>query len=386
MSNDEFIPYDFVQIQTNKDQHTNPIKDIENEKAQTKNKSTVKFICTKTKRGNFTVKKKQKFLNSDNSYKEALKTSILLLLTFIKETFNIQLKRINLRKIVKSIKNNKLLFNYKLYQILCVDKNNQNKNILLKFKEMNENYKKLYFYLLTRNFKDLFDNYYKNNNRIKMSSNGKDMEDIDSFPTFNEALKKKKQYYKEKVHYKKKYSAEKIDKKIDEFKRATDIVFSNFKDHTARPERNPCKEHEIEIIKDFDNFDLEKNISIEFSSASNKSINSEPKKIENPNINSESLKSYFNSNSSGTNNNFFLTNKQNDFLSTTIISNKSLLSLTSHDNVKQSDNQNEVNYFGKLQDVNDNCLDQFDDLDYFVPKFKTNDLDEFYIFPRFKKL
>ena len=386
MSNDEFIPYDFVQIQTNKDQHTNPIKDIENEKAQTKNKSTVKFICTKTKRGNFTVKKKQKFLNSDNSYKEALKTSILLLLTFIKETFNIQLKRINLRKIVKSIKKNKLLFNYKLYQILCVDKNNQNKNILLKFKEMNENYKKLYFYLLTRNFKDLFDNYYKNNNRIKMSSNGKDMEDIDSFPTFNEALKKKKQYYKEKVHYKKKYSAEKIDKKIDEFKRATDIVFSNFKDHTARPERNPCKEHEIEIIKDFDNFDLEKNISIEFSSASNKSINSEPKKIENPNINSESLKSYFNSNSSGTNNNFFLTNKQNDFLSTTIISNKSLLSLTSHDNVKQSDNQNEVNYFGKLQDVNDNCLDQFDDLDYFVPKFKTNDLDEFYIFPRFKKL
>ena len=269
MSNDEFIPYDFVQIQTNKDQHTNPIKDIENEKAQTKNKSTVKFICTKTKRGNFTVKKKQKFLNSDNSYKEALKTSILLLLTFIKETFNIQLKRINLRKIVKSIKKNKLLFNYKLYQILCVDKNNQNKNILLKFKEKNENYKKLYFYLLTRNFKDLFDNYYKNNNRIKMSSNGKDMEDIDSFPTFNEALKKKKQYYKEKVHYKKKYSAEKIDKKIDEFKRATDIVFSNFKDHTARPERNPCKEHEIEIIKDFDNFDLEKNISIEFSSASN---------------------------------------------------------------------------------------------------------------------
>ena len=372
MSNDEFIPIESVQVQTNDGKNTNPIKDIENERTKTNTKKTVKFICTKTKRGNFTAKKKQNFLNSDNSYKEALKASILMLFTFIKEIFNIQLKRINLRKIVKSIKKNKLLFNYKLYQILCVDKNNQNKNILLKFKEKNENYKKLYFYLLTRKFKDLFDNYYKNNNRIKMSSNGKDMEIIDSFPTFNNALIKKVQYYK------KKYNAEKINKKIDEFKTATDIIFHNFKGHKDRPERNqkqPCKEHEKEIIKDFDNFDLEKYISIEFSSTTNESINIESKKIENPNINSESLKSYFNPNSSGTNNNYFLANNKNDILSTTIISNKSLLSLTNHDNEIQSNNQNEVNFPEIFQDEH---LEQFDDLNHLNSSYKKLELDIFF--------
>lgn len=362
MSNDEFIPIESVQVQTNDGKNTNPIKDIENEKTKTNTKKTVKFICTKTKRGNFTAKKKQNFLNSDNSYKEALKASILMLFTFIKEIFNIQLKRINLRKIVKSIKKNKLLFNYKLYQILCVDKNNQNKNILLKFKEKNENYKKLYFYLLTRKFKDLFDNYYKNNNRIKMSSNGKDMEIIDSFPTFNNALIKKVQYYK------KKYNAEKINKKIDEFKTATDIIFHNFKGHRDRPERNqkkPCKEHEKEIIKDFDNFDLEKYISIEFSSTTKKSINSESKKIENPNINSESLKPYFNPNSSGTNNNFILTNEQNNFLNTTIISNKSNTSQTSQ------------HFFKQFCDLDELDLDS---------SFKTLELDNFSQFKKLEKI
>ena len=380
MSNDEFIPIESVQVQTNDGKNTNPIKDIENEKTKTNTKKTVKFICTKTKRGNFTAKKKQNFLNSDNSYKEALKASILMLFTFIKEIFNIQLKRINLRKIVKSIKKNKLLFNYKLYQILCVDKNNQNKNILLKFKEKNENYKKLYFYLLTRKFKDLFDNYYKNNNRIKMSSNGKDMEIIDSFPTFNNALIKKVQYYK------KKYNAEKINKKIDEFKTATDIIFHNFKGHTGRPERNqkePCKEHEKEIIKDFDNFDLEKYISIEFSSTTNESINIESKKIENPNINSESLKSYLNPNSSGTNNNYFLANNKNDILSTTIISNKSLLSLTNHDNEIQSNNQNEVNFPEIFQDE---YLEQFDDLNHLDSSYKNLELDNFSLFEKPEKV
>lgn len=51
MSNDEFIPIESVQVQTNDGKNTNPIKDIENERTKTNTKKTVKFICTKTKRG-----------------------------------------------------------------------------------------------------------------------------------------------------------------------------------------------------------------------------------------------------------------------------------------------------------------------------------------------
>lgn len=165
--------------------------------------------------------------NKDNSIKAAIKAPFIFFILLINEIGNIKLNSVNLKKIIGGVKKNKIIFKLKLYQMLCNDKERKNKKILDNAKPKDD---LLYYYFLTRNYRFLYDHYYKRNTLFHV--NGKNIS-VNSFPTFDTVLEKREnRFYKN-------YKGYKREKKIEEFKNASLLAYNNF---DGCVEREPKKE------------------------------------------------------------------------------------------------------------------------------------------------
>jgi hypothetical protein len=144
----------------------------------------------------------------------------------INQLGNITLENINLKKLLGGVKKNKLIFDLKLYQMLCIDDKGKNKEII---QNANPEDEILYKYFLTRTYRFLFDNYINCNNIFYVN---KTFRCIDSFPTFDKVLKHRiKRYYNI-------YDDITLNKKIEEFINASLIAEKNFEDCVEREPQN----------------------------------------------------------------------------------------------------------------------------------------------------
>ena len=135
--------------------------------------------------------KKTSFIeNQDNSLKSAMKAPFFHFVLLINQLGNITLENINLKKLLGGVKKNKLIFDLKLYQMLCIDDKGKNKEII---QNANPEDEILYKYFLTRTYRFLFDKYMNCDNIFYVN---KTFRCIDSFPTFDKVLKHRiKRYY-----------------------------------------------------------------------------------------------------------------------------------------------------------------------------------------------
>ena len=171
--------------------------------------------------------KKTSFIeNQDNSLKSAMKAPFFLFVLLINQLGNITLENINLKKLLGGVKKNKLIFDLKLYQMLCIDDKGKNKEII---QNANPEDEILYKYFLTRTYRFLFDKYMNCNNIFYVN---KTFRCIDSFPTFDKVLKHRiKRYYNI-------YDDITLNKKIEEFINASLIAEKNFEDCVEREPQN----------------------------------------------------------------------------------------------------------------------------------------------------
>ena len=171
--------------------------------------------------------KKTSFIeNQDNSLKSAMKAPFFHLVLLINQLGNITLENINLKKLLGGVKKNKLIFDLKLYQMLCIDDKGKNKEII---QNANPEDEILYKYFLTRTYRFLFDKYMNCDNIFYVN---KTFRCIDSFPTFDKVLKHRiKRYYNI-------YDDITLKKKINEFTNASFIAKKNFEDCVEREPQN----------------------------------------------------------------------------------------------------------------------------------------------------
>ena len=171
--------------------------------------------------------KKTSFIeNQDNSLKSAMKAPFFLFVLLINQLGNITLENINLKKLLGGVKKNKLIFDLKLYQMLCIDDKGKNKEII---QNANPEDEILYKYFLTRTYRFLFDKYMNCDNIFYVN---KTFRCIDSFPTFDKVLKHRiKRYYNI-------YDDITLNKKIEEFINASLIAEKNFEDCVEREPQN----------------------------------------------------------------------------------------------------------------------------------------------------
>ena len=171
--------------------------------------------------------KKTSFIeNQDNSLKSAMKAPFFLFVLLINQLGNITLENINLKKLLGGVKKNKLIFDLKLYQMLCIDDKGKNKEII---QNANPEDEILYKYFLTRTYRFLFDKYMNCDNIFYVN---KTFRCIDSFPTFDKVLKHRiKRYYNI-------YDDITLKKKINEFTNASFIAKKNFEDCVEREPQN----------------------------------------------------------------------------------------------------------------------------------------------------
>ena len=202
-------------------------KKLKREKAQKTEKKQ------ETKNTSKINKESEKKENSDNLIKASAKAPFFLILSMINIIGNIKLKRVNLKKLIGGVKKNKLIFKLNLYQMLCIDKKRKNKEILDNAQPEDE---QLYYYFLTRTYRFLFNNYYVGNQIFNVNG---EMRYVNSFPKFDDVLEyRKKRFY----NYK---DAKKREERIKEFKKASFLVYNNFK---GCVEREPQKEKIFFII------------------------------------------------------------------------------------------------------------------------------------------
>ena len=171
--------------------------------------------------------KKTSFIeNQDNSLKSAMKAPFFHFVLLINQLGNITLENINLKKLLGGVKKNKLIFDLKLYQMLCIDDKGKNKKII---QNANPEDEILYKYFLTRTYRFLFDKYMNCDNIFYVN---KTFRCIDSFPTFDKVLKHRiKRYYNI-------YDDITLKKKINEFTNASFIAKKNFEDCVEREPQN----------------------------------------------------------------------------------------------------------------------------------------------------
>ena len=171
--------------------------------------------------------KKTSFIeNQDNSLKSAMKAPFFHFVLLINQLGNITLENINLKKLLGGVKKNKLIFDLKLYQMLCIDDKGKNKEII---QNANPEDEILYKYFLTRTYRFLFDKYMNCDNIFYVN---KTFRCIDSFPTFDKVLKHRiKRYYNI-------YDDITLKKKINEFTNASVIAKKNFEDCVEREPQN----------------------------------------------------------------------------------------------------------------------------------------------------
>ena len=164
--------------------------------------------------------------NQDNSLKSAMKAPFFHFVLLINQLGNITLENINLKKLLGGVKKNKLIFDLKLYQMLCIDDKGKNKEII---QNANPEDEILYKYFLTRTYRFLFDKYMNCDNIFYVN---KTFRCIDSFPTFDKVLKHRiKRYYNI-------YDDITLKKKINEFTNASVIAKKNFEDCVEREPQN----------------------------------------------------------------------------------------------------------------------------------------------------
>ena len=130
---------------------------------------------------------------NDNKY-DLILTCLKTPFIYIKEMIenfggNIKLNNPNLDDVFGGTIRNKITLNFNFYQILCLDRKKENKNILLnQLKLFNQDY---FYYFLTRPYIFLFQKYFNNTKEFEINGT---KEVINNFITIDEVLKGKYKY------------------------------------------------------------------------------------------------------------------------------------------------------------------------------------------------
>ena len=133
-----------------------------------------------------TINKKKKEKRKDNLRKEILKKPVLIVKNIIEKDGNKKLI-VNLDEVIgTSYKQNRAILKLKIYEILCI--NHKNKNILEKIIPKPEEELKFY-YLLTRTYEFIYENYLNNNRIFKI---GEDDIRIEEFKVFEDIINEMK--------------------------------------------------------------------------------------------------------------------------------------------------------------------------------------------------
>ena len=222
----------------------------ENSSENTLKKSQNSFISKKrrkTKTPNKTKEKenknkKGKNSHQDNSIKEAIKALLLIIKIIIEIFGNITLPDFDSNDFVGGTLQNEILCRSKMYQIFAYK--DDYKKILENAEPNKPEDEKKFNYFLTRNFEELFKEYYNNNKNFLIE--GK-YETIDLFRTFREEIKRRKEKVYELDDEKKK------EEKINNFIEASKLIFNNFKGCKGR-HRASLKHYDKIKIDRFDNY------------------------------------------------------------------------------------------------------------------------------------
>lgn len=174
----------------------------------------------------------------DNSRKEALKAPIPLIKQIIEKIMDVKLEDVNLNDLLGSVVQNKIILNWKIYQIFCSSKKNRIK--LRDIEPSNEKDKKIFYFLLTRKYKFLFRNYYKKNKSFVI--NGENII-IEKFPILKEILEEREKKLNKKGN---------IKQKINNFIQASKSAYMNFRDVKGR--KNKCKKLKKVILTKFEEY------------------------------------------------------------------------------------------------------------------------------------
>ena len=203
----------------------NPKKD-KNEFISKKRKKKKKSDETK---GN----KKENKTNSDNSFKEGMKPVLLSVKTIIEIKGNITFLNFDCNDFIKGLKQNKILYRSKVYQIIGYIK--KYRKILMKAKPANSEDEKIFNYFLINTFEDLFKEYYKNNRKFLI---GGEYKTIGLFKIFEEVLNHK---------------IKEGEKNIVGFIDASKKIYNNFEGCRERQNKIRLKRFDKVKIQKFDN-------------------------------------------------------------------------------------------------------------------------------------
>ena len=176
--------------------------------------------------------KKEKKILSGNSFKEGLKPILLSAKTIIEKKGNIKFHNFDCNYFLGGIKQNKILYKSKMYQIIGY--NYEYKQILEKARADNSEDEKILNYFLTSTFEDLFKEYYNNNRDFTI---GGKKQTIGLFKIFEEVLEHKKKNE---------------EKNIDGFIDASKKIFNNFEGCKERLNKVPLQYYDTVKIERFD--------------------------------------------------------------------------------------------------------------------------------------
>jgi hypothetical protein len=136
----------------------------------------------------------------DNLRKEIMKKPVNIVKKVAEKIGKIKLN-INLNDVFgTNYEQNKATLDLKIYEILCLNKDNIKK---LEEVKLNPEEEKIFNYLLTRTYEFIYENYLNNNRIFKI---GKDIVEIKEFKTFNDIINKRiNKTKKEKIKIKDEY-------------------------------------------------------------------------------------------------------------------------------------------------------------------------------------
>ena len=179
--------------------------------------------------------KKEKKILSGNSFKEGLKPILLSAKTIIEKKGNIKFPNFDCNYFIGGIKQNKILYKSKMYQIIGY--NYEYKQILENARADNSEDEKILNYFLTSTFEDLFKEYYNNNRDFTI---GGKKQTIGLFKIFKEVLE-----HKQKNE----------EKNIDGFIDASKKIFNKFEGCKEKPNRTLLSYYDRVKIERFDDLD-----------------------------------------------------------------------------------------------------------------------------------
>ena len=136
----------------------------------------------------------------DNLRKEIMKKPVNIVKKVAEKIGKIKLN-INLNDVFgTNYEQNKATLDLKIYEILCLNKDNIKK---LEEVKLNQEDEKIFNYLLTRTYEFIYENYLNNNRIFKI---GKNLVEIKEFKTFNDIINKRRnKTKKEKIKIKDEY-------------------------------------------------------------------------------------------------------------------------------------------------------------------------------------